>query len=228
MDEQLDEFDRESILDQFHGDRILRLLDRMLQPKPTSGRRQHPAELTVDPLAARYDVGSAVEVGFPGKPGPKPAPDDAPSYQLHFAMSSAPGDEGDWFEQYVQSFRFYVSQDSWSDQHGDVLNRVAGKGEGFDLRSGLALNKGVLIADAADDRSPEAYEYCTAAIQRKSNEWGRAVQNQFPRGLNYDLLTITRWRSSQSIEPIGSVCWRCCGYFRTSQPTCHTLAVAIV
>lgn len=124
---------------------------------------------------------------------PVPTPDDSPSYKVGVCVSSDLGDDIEWFRPYITDLHIRLWQEWWSEETQDVSVREVGVAEGFLLHVGNAMNDRVRIAEACDDHSAEALEYCAPVIKPKGNEWLPKVVAQFDGDLiDPDLLAFTK------------------------------------
>jgi hypothetical protein len=100
------------------------------------------------------------------------------SYKVRVSVQGSLDHDSDWFEPYITELRISIDQELWSETDQEVTHREVGRGEGFILHLGLAVNDRVSILEAADAHSAEAEEYCSAVIT-PGNDWQAVVNRHF-------------------------------------------------
>jgi hypothetical protein len=118
--------------------------------------------------------------------------EDSSSYQISVNIAADLDEDGEWYEPYITDLHLCIWQQSWSDELQDIESRQVGKGEGFVLHIGNAMDTGMDMAEACDAHGAEADEYYSAVLDPEM-EWREAVTKQFGGGLiETDVLAFTK------------------------------------
>jgi hypothetical protein len=121
-----------------------------------------------------------------------PEPTDDPAYKITAITTGYLDDPELPGEPYITQLHVSVTQEWYDEEIDDGVERDVGSVEGFIYHVGLAVNDRRCIVEVADELGEEVPKFCSAVIERGTNNWRKSIERQFNYALcNPDVLAIT-------------------------------------